>query len=178
MYDVYYALRLPPDGQIELQRHTTDFWNFFCLSEINTGDVQICQKAHPLLVNCMMFAPPSYRKFATWVDWVYRKSHFPFAGVYLTAVSRVASPRWRLCDHCLYLSSVLSWLIDVCIIFTFSCDTRKYSVARVQNIDYWTRKFLVEIWGNFPGCTIYCKTSWQHYQFQNLLTNTQRMHEK
>ena len=55
---------------------------------------------------------------------------------------------------------------------TFSWDTRKYSVARVQNVDYWTQNFLV--WVNFPGCAIY---SWQPYQFQNL-TNTRRMYGK
>ena len=40
IYDIYYALRLPPDVQIELQRRTADFQNFFCLSEIDTRDVQ------------------------------------------------------------------------------------------------------------------------------------------
>ena len=56
MYDVYYALRLPPDGQIELQRCTADFRIFFCPFEIDTRDVQNCQKAHPLLTSCMMLA--------------------------------------------------------------------------------------------------------------------------
>ena len=63
-YDVNYALRLPPDGQIERQRRTADFGNFFCLSEIDTRDDQNCQRACPLLMSCMMFAPPTYRKFA------------------------------------------------------------------------------------------------------------------
>ena len=67
-YNVNYALRLPPDDQIELQRRTADFRNFFCPSEIDTREVQNCQKAHPLLTSCMMFAPPTYRKFATCVD--------------------------------------------------------------------------------------------------------------
>ena len=47
-----------------------------------------CQKARPLLTSCMMFAPPTYRKFATCVDWASRTSHFPLVGVLLTAVSR------------------------------------------------------------------------------------------
>ena len=51
-----------------------------------------CQKARPLLTSCMMFAPPTYRKFATCVDWALRTSHFPLAGVLLTAVSSVAHP--------------------------------------------------------------------------------------
>ena len=41
-----------------------------------------CQKARPLLTSCMMFAPPTYRIFATCVDWALRTSHFPLAGVY------------------------------------------------------------------------------------------------
>ena len=35
-YDVCYALGLPLDGQIELQRRTADFRNFFCPSEMDT----------------------------------------------------------------------------------------------------------------------------------------------
>ena len=46
-YDVYYALRLPPDVQTELQRRTADFWNFFCPSEIDTQDVQKLSKSSP-----------------------------------------------------------------------------------------------------------------------------------
>ena len=46
-YDVYYAQRLPPDVQIELQRRTVDFRNFFCPSEIDTRDVQILSKGPP-----------------------------------------------------------------------------------------------------------------------------------
>ena len=46
-YDVYYALRLPPDVQIELQRRTADFRNFFCPSEIDTRDVQKLSKGPP-----------------------------------------------------------------------------------------------------------------------------------
>ena len=85
-----------------------------------------CQKARPLLTNCMMFAPPTYWKFATCVDWALRTSHFPLAGVLLTSVSSVAAPFWWLRDHCVYLSRVLSWLIDVCII--------KLSSATPENI--------------------------------------------
>ena len=96
-YDVYYALRLPPDVQIELQRRTADF-----------------RKEFP------------YQKFAACVDWALSTSHFPLAGVLLTAVSSVAAPFWWLRDHCVYLSRVLSWLIDVCII--------KLSTATPENI--------------------------------------------
>ena len=46
-YDVYYSLRLPPDVQTELQRHTADFRNFFCPSEIDTRDVQKLSKSPP-----------------------------------------------------------------------------------------------------------------------------------
>ena len=46
-YDVYYALILPPDVQIELQRRTADFRNFFCPSEIDTRDVQKLSKGPP-----------------------------------------------------------------------------------------------------------------------------------
>ena len=108
-YDIYYAQRLPPDVQIELQRHTVDFRNFFCLSEIDTRDVQKLSKNTPTFNEF-------YRKFDTCVDWALRTSHFLLAGVLLTAVSIIAAPFWWLCDHCVYLSSVLSWFIDVCII--------------------------------------------------------------
>ena len=47
MYDVYYALRLPPDVQIELQRRTADFRNIFCSSKIDTRDVQKLSKGPP-----------------------------------------------------------------------------------------------------------------------------------
>ena len=86
-----------------------------------------CQKACPLLTSCMMFAPPTYRKFTTCVDWALRTSHFPLAGVLLTAVSSIAAPFWWLRDHCVYLSRVLSWLIDVFII-KFSTATPKIFV--------------------------------------------------
>ena len=90
-----------------------------------------CQKARPLLTSCMMFAPPTYRKFATCVDWALRTSHFPLAGVLLTAVSSVAAPFWWLRDHCVYLSRVLSWLIDVFILLR----PRKYSLKLYEVIN-------------------------------------------
>ena len=55
-----------------------------------------CQKARPLLTSCMMFAPPTYWKFATCVGWALRTSHFPLAGVLLTSVSSVTAPFWWL----------------------------------------------------------------------------------
>ena len=128
MYDIYYALRLPPDVQIELQRRTADFRNFFCPSENDTRDVQKLSKSPLTFNSCMMFAPPTYRKFATCVDCALRTSHFPLAGILLTAVSNVAASLWWLRDHCMYLSSVLSWLIDVCII--------KLSPATPKNIQW------------------------------------------
>ena len=67
-YDVYYALRLPPDVQIELQRRTTDFRNFFCPSEIDTRDVQKLSKGPPTFEQLYDVCPASYRKFATCVD--------------------------------------------------------------------------------------------------------------
>ena len=103
-------------AQTELQRRTADFRNFFCPSKSIPEMSKNCQKARPLLTSCMMFAPPTYWKFATCVDWSLRTSHFPLAGVLLTSVSSVAAPFWWLRDHCVYLSRVPSWLIDVCII--------------------------------------------------------------
>ena len=44
MYDVYYALRLPPEVQIE---RTADFRNFFCPSKMDTRDVQKLSKSPP-----------------------------------------------------------------------------------------------------------------------------------
>ena len=85
-----------------------------------------CQKARPLSTSCMMFAQPTYWKFATCVDWALRTSHSPLAGVLLTWVSSVAAPFWWLRNHCVYLSRMLSWLIDVCII--------KLSSATPENI--------------------------------------------
>ena len=90
------------------------------------GTSKNCQKARPLLTSCMMFALSTYLKFGTCVDCALRTSHFPLAGVLLTAMSSVAALFWWLRDHCVYLSSVLSWLIDVCII--------KLSPAKPENI--------------------------------------------
>ena len=60
-YDVYYALRLPPDVQIELQRRTADFRNFFCPSEIDNRDVQKLSKGPPtfnqLYDVCLAYLP-------------------------------------------------------------------------------------------------------------------------
>ena len=94
-----------------------------------------CQKARPLLTSCMMFAPPTYRKFATCVDWALRTSHSPLAGVLLTSVSSVAAPFWWLRDHCVYLSRMLSWLIDVFII-KFSTATPKIFVEIIWSHYY------------------------------------------
>ena len=98
-----------------------------------------CQKARPLLTSCMMFAPPTYRKFATCVDWALRTSHFPLAGVLLTAVSSVSAPFWWLRDHCMYVSRVLSWLIDAFII-KFSTATPKIFVEII-----WSRYYFFNI---------------------------------
>ena len=117
---------MPLDVQTELQRHTADFRNFFCSSKSIPELSKNCQKARPLSTSCMMFAPPTYWKFATCVDWASRTSHFPLAGVFLTSVSSVAAPFWWLHDHCVYLSRVLSWLIDICLI--------KLSSATPKNI--------------------------------------------
>ena len=103
-------------SKLELQRRTADFRNFVCPSKSIPEMSKYCQKARPLLTSCMMFAPPTYWKFATCVDWALRTSHFPLAGVLLTSMSSVVAPFWWLRDHCVYLSRVLSWLIDVCII--------------------------------------------------------------
>ena len=92
MYDVYYTPRLPPDVQIELQRRTADFEISFVRPKSIPEKSKNCQKARPLFTSCMMFAPPTYLKFATCVDCGLRTSHFPLAGVLLTAVSSVAAP--------------------------------------------------------------------------------------
>ena len=113
-YGVYYALRLPPDVQIEIQRRTADFQNFFCPSEIDTRDVQKLSKGPPTF-NQLYDVCPAYLpeiRYLCWLSFI-RTSHFPLAWVLLTAVSSVAAPFWWLRDHCVYLSRVLSWLIDV-----------------------------------------------------------------
>ena len=107
----------------------------FVRPKLVTETSKNCQKARPLLTSCMMFASPTYRKFATCVDWALRTSHFPLAGVLLTAVSSIAAPFWWLRDHCMYLSRVLSWLIDVFII-KFSTATPKIFVEIIWSHYY------------------------------------------
>ena len=101
MYGVYYAQRLPPDLQIELQRCTTDFWNFFCPSEIDTRDVQNYQKLCPLLTSCMMFAPPTYRKFTTCVHWAFKDVPLSACGSFIdsrvTCRCTLLIAVWSLC---------------------------------------------------------------------------------
>ena len=53
----------------------------------------------------------------------------------LTAVSSVAAPFWWLRDHCVYLSRVLSWLIDAFII-KFSTATLKIFVEIIWSHYY------------------------------------------
>ena len=136
-----YDLRLPPDVQIELQRRTMDFRNFFCPSEIDTRDVQKLSKGPPTF-NQLYDVCPAYLPEIRCVDWALRTSHFLLAWVLLTAVSSIAAPFWWLRDHCVYLSRVLSWLIDAFII--------KFSTA--------TPKILVEI-------------IWSHYYFFIIFTS-------
>ena len=62
-YDVYYALRLPPDVQIELQRRTTDFPNFFCPSEIDIREVQKLSKGPPTF-NQLYDVCPTYLTYS------------------------------------------------------------------------------------------------------------------
>ena len=40
----------------------------------------------------------------------------------------------QLCDHCLYLSSLLSWLIDVCIIKLYPATPKNISVKLYEVI--------------------------------------------
>ena len=132
-YDVYYALRLPPDVQLNFKDVPRTSEISFVRPKSIPETSKNCQKARPLLTSCMMFAPPTYRKFATCVDWALRTSHFTLAGVLLTAVSSVAATFWWLRDHCVYFSRVLSWLIDVYII-KFSTGPRKYSLKLYEVI--------------------------------------------
>ena len=64
-YDVYYALRLPPDVQIELQRRTADFRNFFCPSE----DVQKLSKGPPTF-NQLYDVCPAYLPEIRYLCWL------------------------------------------------------------------------------------------------------------
>ena len=127
-YGVYYALRLPPDVQIELQRRTEDFRNFFCPSEIDTWDVQKLSKGPPTF-NQLYDVCPAYLPEIRNLCWL------SFKGVLLTAMSSVAAPFWWLRDHCVYLSRVLSWLIDVFII-KFSTATPKIFVEIIWSHYY------------------------------------------
>ena len=68
-YDVYYALRLPPDVQIELQRRTADFRNFFCPSEIDTRDVQKLSKGPPTF-NQLYDVCPAYLLEIRYLCWL------------------------------------------------------------------------------------------------------------
>ena len=68
-YDVYYALRLPPDVQIELQRRTADFQNFFCPPEINTRDVQKLSKSPPTF-NELYDVCPAYLPEIRYLCWL------------------------------------------------------------------------------------------------------------
>ena len=122
-YGVYYALRLPPDVQIEHQRRTADFRNFFCPSKIDTRDVQNCQKPRPLLTSCMMFAPPTYRKFTTCVHWASKDVPLSACGSFidsrLTCRGTLLIAVWSLR---VFVKHVL---INWCLYnLTFSCDTR------------------------------------------------------
>ena len=126
MYDIYYSLRLPPDVQIELQRSTADFRNFFLPSKIDTWGVQKLSKS-PRTFNELYDVCPAYLSEIPYLCWLsFKDVPLSAYGVLLTAVSSVSAPFWWLCDHWVYLSSVLSWLIDVCII--------KLSPATPENI--------------------------------------------
>ena len=122
-YGVYYALRLPLDVQIEHQRRTADFRNFFCPSKIDTPDVQNCQKPRPLLTSCMMFAPPTYRKFTTCVHWASKdvplSAWGSFIDSHLTCRGTLVIAVWSLR---VFVKRVL---INWCVYnLTFSCDIR------------------------------------------------------
>ena len=122
-YGVYYALRLPPDVQIELQRRTADFRKFFCPSKIDTRDVQNCQKPHPLLTSCMMFAPPTYRKFTTCVHWATKDVPLSACGSFID--SRLTCRGTLLIAVRSLRVFVKRELINWCLYnLTFSCDTQ------------------------------------------------------
>ena len=123
-YGVYYAQRLPPDVQIELQRRTADFRNFFCTSKIDTRDVQNCQKPRPFLTSCMMFAPPTYRKFTTCVHWASKDVPLSACGSFidsrLTCRGTLLIAVWSLHEF-VKRDELINWCL---INLTFSCDTR------------------------------------------------------
>ena len=174
-YGVYYALRLPPDVQIELQRRTADFRNFFYPSKIDTRDVQNCQKPRPLLTSCIMFAPPIYRKFTTCVHWASKDVPLSACGSFidsrLTCRGTLLIAVWSL-----HVFVKRDELINWCLYnLTFSCDTRNIRSRAFKTLTNEPENF--RSGGIFQVAFLYSKTSWQPYQFQNL-TNTQRMHEK
>ena len=114
-YDVYYALRLPPDVQTELQRRTADFWNFFCPSEIDTRDVQKLSKDPPTF-NQLYDVCPAYLPEIRYLCWLSFKdvplstcasfidSHVKRRGTLLMAVwsLRVFVTRAELINWCFY----------------------------------------------------------------------------
>ena len=68
-YDIYYALRLPLDVQIELQRRTADLRNFFWPSEIDTRDVQKLSKGPPTF-NQLYDVCPAYLPEIRYLCWL------------------------------------------------------------------------------------------------------------
>ena len=114
-YGVYYALRLPPDVQIELQRRTADFRNFFCPSEIDTRDVQKLSKGPPTF-NQLYDVCPAYLPEIRYLCWLSFKdvplsacgsfidSHVKRRGTLLMAAwsLRVFVTRAELINWCFY----------------------------------------------------------------------------
>ena len=99
----------------------------FLLSvEIDTRDVQKLSKSPPTF-NELYDVCPAYLLEIRYLCWLsFKDVPLSACGSLLTSVSSVAAPFQWLRDHCVYLSCVLSWLIDVCII--------KLSSATPQNI--------------------------------------------
>ena len=114
-YGVYYALRLPPDIQIELQRRTADFRNIFCPSEIDTRDVQKLSKGPPTF-NQLYDVCPAYLPEIHYLCWLSIKdvplsacgsfidSRVKRSGTLLMAAwsLRVFAMRAELINWCLY----------------------------------------------------------------------------
>ena len=105
----------------------------FLLSvEIDTRDVQKLSKSPPTF-NELYDVCPAYLLEIRYLCWLSFKDvplsacgSFIDIGYPLTSVSSVAALFWWLRDHCVYLSRMPSWLIDVCII--------KLSSATPENI--------------------------------------------
>ena len=134
-YGVYYALRLPPDVQIELQRRTADFRNFFCPSEIDTRDVQKLSKGPPTF-NQLYDVCPAYLPEIRYLCWLsFKDVPLSACGSFIDSRVKRRTPFWWLRDHCVYLSRVLSWLIDVFII-KFSTATPKIFVEIIWSHYY------------------------------------------